>query len=127
MEMVGVVLFNLGGPDSLEGVEPFLYNLFQDPDIFTFPLASLVRKPLAKFISKRRAQKSRVYFEYMGGKSPITELTLQQARALEEKLNFRPLPNPLLGKERGQPLPLLTKEGIEGRSACKTSPHPFPY
>jgi len=113
-EKIGVVLFNLGGPDSLEAVEPFLYNLFQDPDIFTFPFASLVRKPLAKFISKRRAPKSRAYFEYMGGKSPITELTLQQARALEEKLNFRPLPNPLLGKERGQPLPLLTKEGTEG-------------
>lgn len=86
-EKIGVVLFNLGGPDSLDAVEPFLYNLFQDPDIFTFPFASLVRKPLAKFIAKRRAPKSRVYFEYMGGKSPILELTLQQADALEKKLN----------------------------------------
>lgn len=86
-EKIGIVLFNLGGPDSLDAVEPFLYNLFQDPDIFTFPFASLVRKPLAKFIAKRRAPKSRVYFEYMGGKSPILELTLQQADALEKKLN----------------------------------------
>ena len=88
MEKIGVVLFNLGGPDSLEAVEPFLYNLFQDPDIFTFPLASLVRKPLAKFISKRRAKTSRTYFEYMGGKSPIMELTLKQAEALENSLNI---------------------------------------
>lgn len=87
-EKIGVVLFNLGGPDSLEAVEPFLYNLFQDPDIFTFPLASLLRKPLAKLISSRRAPKSRVYFEYMGGKSPITELTQKQADALEKTLNY---------------------------------------
>jgi len=86
MEKIGVVLFNLGGPDSLEAVEPFLYNLFQDPDIFSFPFASLVRKPLAKLISKRRAKTSRAYFEYMGGKSPITELTLRQAEALEKSL-----------------------------------------
>lgn len=86
-EKIGVVLFNLGGPDSLDAVEPFLYNLFQDPDIFTFPLAGLVRKPLAKFIAKRRAPKSRVYFEYMGGKSPITGLTMSQAESLEKKLN----------------------------------------
>ncbi len=86
-EKIGVVLFNLGGPDSLDAVEPFLYNLFQDPDIFSFPLAFLFRKAFAKIISRRRARKSRVYFEYMGGKSPITELTLKQAEALERKLN----------------------------------------
>lgn len=90
MGKIGVVLFNLGGPDSLDAVEPFLYNLFQDPDIFTFPFASLIRKPLAKFIAKRRAPKSRVYFEYMGGKSPLTELTLAQAEALEKRLNESP-------------------------------------
>ncbi len=102
-EKIGVVLFNLGGPDSLEAVEPFLYNLFQDPDIFTFPFASWVRKPLAKFIAKRRAPKSRVYFEYMGGKSPITELTMRQAEALERKLNQTPpAPSPeLKGRREG--------------------------
>ncbi len=88
-EKIGVVLFNLGGPHSMAAVEPFLYNLFLDPDIFTFPLASLVRKPLAKFISSRRAKKSSKYFEYMGGKSPIIDLTLDQARALEKSLNVK--------------------------------------
>ena len=86
-EKIGIVLFNLGGPHNLDAVEPFLFNLFMDPDIFTFPLASLVRKPLARFISSRRASKSRVYFEYMGGKSPIIDHTLDQARALEKSLN----------------------------------------
>src|SRR5215467_9078327 len=86
-EKIGVVFFNLGGPDSLKAVKPFLYNLFQDPDLFQFPLASLVRKPLAYLIASLRARKSRVYFEYMGGKSPITELTSRQAEALEKGLN----------------------------------------
>jgi len=81
-----VVLFNLGGPDSLKAVKPFLYNLFQDPDIFQFPGSSLIRKPLAYLIASLRARKSRVYFEHMGGKSPITELTLRQAHALERSL-----------------------------------------
>src|SRR5262245_51999124 len=86
-EKIGVVLFNLGGPDSLKAVKPFLYNLFQDPDLFQFPGSALVRKPLAYLIASLRAPKSRVYFEYMGGKSPITELTVRQAEALEKRLN----------------------------------------
>ncbi|MBF0491439.1 MAG: ferrochelatase [Deltaproteobacteria bacterium] len=90
MQKIGVVLFNLGGPHNLAAVQPFLYNLFLDPNIFTFPLASLVRKPLARFISSRRAKKSSPYFEYMGGKSPIIDLTLDQARELERRLNKGP-------------------------------------
>src|SRR4029434_2927672 len=88
----GVVLFNLGGPDSLQAVKPFLYNLFQDPDIFQFPGSALVRKPLAYLVASLRARKSRVYFEYMGGKSPITDMTFRQAQALEKALgpkNFK--------------------------------------
>jgi len=61
--------------------------LFQDPDLFQFPGSALVRKPLAYLIASLRAPKSRVYFEYMGGKSPITELTVRQAEALEKRLN----------------------------------------
>src|SRR3990167_4618755 len=84
---LGIVLFNLGGPDSLDAVKPFLYNLFQDPDLFQFPLNSLVRKPLAYLIASLRAPKSRFYFESIGGKSPIKELTLKQAEELEKALN----------------------------------------
>ncbi len=83
---IGVVLFQLGGPDSPEAVEPFLYNLFCDPDIIDFPLAFLARKPLARFISKRRAPAVAEKYAEIGGSSPIRLLTDRQARALESAL-----------------------------------------
>lgn len=83
---IGVVLFQLGGPDTLEAIEPFLYNLFCDPDIIDFPFARLGRKPLAKLISSTRAQKVRHHYEVIGGGSPIRRLTEQQARALQMRL-----------------------------------------
>ncbi|TAK58889.1 MAG: ferrochelatase [Bacteroidetes bacterium] len=84
---IAVVLFQLGGPDSLEAVEPFLYNLFCDPDIIDFPGAFLARKPLAKFISSKRSPKVAAHYKEIGGKSPILELTIAQAKALEKELN----------------------------------------
>ncbi len=84
---VGVVLFQLGGPDSLDTVEPFLYNLFCDPDIIDLPMAFLFRKPLARWISSRRAPKVQEFYKKIGKKSPILKLTLRQARALEVVLN----------------------------------------
>jgi len=84
---VGVVLFQLGGPDSLEAVEPFLYNLFCDPDIIAFPLARLAREPLARLVSSRRARRVQKHYAQIGGKSPIRELTELQARRLEDELN----------------------------------------
>ena len=84
---IAVVLFQLGGPDSLEAVEPFLYNLFCDPDIINFPGAFLARKPLAKYISSRRAQKVAKHYQEIGGKSPILDLTSKQSEALERELN----------------------------------------
>jgi protoporphyrin/coproporphyrin ferrochelatase len=77
-----VVLFQLGGPDALASVEPFLYNLFCDPDIIDLPLAFLFRKPLARFISSRRAPKVQEYYRNIGGRSPILRLTQRQADAL---------------------------------------------
>jgi len=82
----GVVLFQLGGPDSLEAIEPFLYNLFCDPDIIDFPFAKLGRKPLAKLISVARARKVQHHYEVIGGCSPIRRLTERQARSLEKRL-----------------------------------------
>lgn len=84
---VGVVLMQLGGPDSLESVKPFLYNLFCDPDIIDLPLAFLFRKPLARFISSRRAPKVQKYYSRIGRRSPILKLTKRQAAALERELN----------------------------------------
>ncbi len=83
---VGVVLFQLGGPDSLDAIEPFLYNLFCDPDIIDFPFARLAREPLARLISSRRAGKVRKHYQELGGKSPIGEVTARQGRALEAEL-----------------------------------------
>ena len=83
---VGVVLFQLGGPDSLEAIEPFLYNLFSDPDIIDFPLARIARQPLARLIASNRAKKVRHHYSEIGGCSPIRELTERQAAALEAAL-----------------------------------------
>jgi ferrochelatase len=83
----GVVLFQLGGPDRLEAIEPFLYNLFCDPDIIDFPFARIGRKPLAKLISTTRAKKVQHHYGVMGGASPIRRFTEQQALALQTRLN----------------------------------------
>jgi protoporphyrin/coproporphyrin ferrochelatase len=86
-EKVGVVLLNLGGPDSLDAVEPFLYNLFVDPDIINFPGSFLVRKPLARLISSKRHPGVQEQYKKIGGKSPLKEFTLGQAALLEKQLN----------------------------------------
>jgi ferrochelatase len=83
---VGIVLFQLGGPDTLEAIEPFLYNLFCDPDIIDFPFARIGRKPLAKLISTTRARKVQHHYATIGGGSPIRQFTERQARALEVEL-----------------------------------------
>ncbi len=84
---VGIVLFQLGGPDSPEAIEPFLYNLFCDPDIIDFPFARIGRKALAKLISTTRARKVQHHYATIGGCSPIRRNTERQARALELELN----------------------------------------
>lgn len=79
-----VVLMNLGGPDSLEAVQPFLENLFSDPDIFKIPL---FQRPFAKFIAKKRAPKVIEEYKLIGGKSPIGDWTEIQRKMLEDYLN----------------------------------------
>jgi protoporphyrin/coproporphyrin ferrochelatase len=83
---VGVVLFQLGGPDTLEAIQPFLFNLFCDPDIIDFPGARIGRRPLAKLISVTRAKKVQHHYSVIGGGSPIRRFTEQQAQALESTL-----------------------------------------
>src|SRR6202140_677897 len=83
---VGVVLFQLGGPDTLDAIEPFLFNLFCDPDIIDFPFARIGRKPLAKLISSTGARKVQHHYATIGGGSPIRRFTEQEARALQFKL-----------------------------------------
>jgi ferrochelatase len=83
---VGVVLFQLGGPDTPQAIEPFLFNLFCDPDIIDFPFARIGRRPLAKLISTTRAKKVQHHYSAIGGASPIRRFTEQQADALQSRL-----------------------------------------
>lgn len=83
---LAVVLFQLGGPDTLEAIEPFLYNLFCDPEIIDFPFARIGRKPLAKLISATRSRKVQRHYASIGGGSPIRRNTERQAQALEDEL-----------------------------------------
>lgn len=82
MNKIAVVLFNLGGPDSLDAVQPFLENLFNDPDIFKIPF----QKSLAKFISKKRAPKVQKEYKLIGGSSPINMWTEKQRLMLQTDL-----------------------------------------
>lgn len=85
MGRVGVLLLNLGGPDGLEDVRPFLYNLFSDPEIIRLPF-SWLQSPLAWFISTRRAKTSQDNYRQIGGGSPLRQITEAQADALQEQL-----------------------------------------
>jgi len=86
MMHIGILLLNLGGPDSLDAVRPFLYNLFSDREIIRLG-PSLMQKPLAWLIATLRSKKTGRYYSMIGGKSPILDITRAQAKALEETLN----------------------------------------
>lgn len=75
---VGIVLFQLGGPDSLEAVEPFLLNLFRDPDIIPLGPLGILRNPIAKMISSRRSIPVAGKYAEIGRRSPIRLLTERQ-------------------------------------------------
>ncbi|MEX0808825.1 MAG: ferrochelatase [Dongiaceae bacterium] len=79
-----IVLFNLGGPDRPDAVEPFLRNLFSDPAILRVP--NFLRPFLARLIARRRAPTARKIYDALGGGSPILANTQAQARALEAAL-----------------------------------------
>ncbi len=80
-----VFLMNLGGPRDLAEVEPYLFDLFSDPLVIDFPLGPL-RRPLARLIARRRARSSAEKYQLIGGRSPLVEETLAQARALSAAL-----------------------------------------
>ncbi len=84
---VGVLLLNMGGPDSLASIQPFLHNLFSDRDIIRFPGGRAGQWLLARLISRVRASRVRSRYEAIGGRSPIRERTRAQAAALEHVLS----------------------------------------
>jgi ferrochelatase len=79
-----IVLFNLGGPDGPEAIQPFLQNMFSDPAIISLPW--VLRAPLARFAARRRAPVARSIYAHIGGRSPIVGETRRQADALEKML-----------------------------------------
>lgn len=85
-DTIGVLLLNLGGPDSLQAVKPFLYNLFSDREVIRLG-PSFMQKPMAWLISTLRSFKTRQMYSLIGGKSPILDITMAQALALEKALN----------------------------------------
>ena len=83
MKQYAIVLFNLGGPDDLDAVKPFLYHLFSDRDIFKIPMG---QKIFAKLMSGLRAPKVRKKYKTIGGKSPINKWSELQRSMLEREL-----------------------------------------
>ncbi|XP_015085402.1 ferrochelatase-2, chloroplastic-like isoform X1 [Solanum pennellii] len=92
-EKIGVLLLNLGGPDTLHDVQPFLFNLFADPDIIRLPrLFRFLQRPLAQLISVLRASKSKEGYAAIGGGSPLRKITDEQASALKMVLETKEVP-----------------------------------
>nr|DAD44472.1 TPA_asm: hypothetical protein HUJ06_002702 [Nelumbo nucifera] len=92
-ERVGVLLLNLGGPETLQDVQPFLFNLFADPDIIRLPRPfRFLQRPLAQLISVLRAPKSKEGYAAIGGGSPLRKITDEQAHALKMALEEKEMP-----------------------------------
>lgn len=86
-----LILLNMGGPDSLEAVEPFLFNLFSDRELIQLPAGALLQKPFAKLISHFRSKRVVENYRAIGGKSPLLEWTQKQATGIAERLeNVQP-------------------------------------
>ncbi|KAE9586870.1 hypothetical protein Lal_00004377 [Lupinus albus] len=111
-EKVGVLLLNLGGPETLNDVQPFLFNLFADPDIIRLPrLFQFLQQPLAKLISVLRAPKSKEGYAAIGGGSPLRKITDDQALALKKALESKGLSsNVYVGMRYWYP---FTEEAVE--------------
>ncbi|XP_057971247.1 ferrochelatase-2, chloroplastic isoform X2 [Malania oleifera] len=111
-ENIGVLLLNLGGPETLEDVQPFLFNLFADPDIIRLPrLFRFLQKPLAQFISVLRAPKSKEGYASIGGGSPLRRMTDAQAEELRKSLCAKNVPAKVyVGMRYWHP---FTEEAIE--------------
>uniref|UniRef100_A0A1D1YN19 Ferrochelatase n=2 Tax=Anthurium amnicola TaxID=1678845 RepID=A0A1D1YN19_9ARAE len=110
-EKIGVLLLNLGGPETLHDVQPFLFNLFADPDIIRLPrLFRFLQRPLAQLISVFRAPKSKEGYAAIGGGSPLLRITGEQARALKMALQAKKIPaNMYIGMRYWHP---FTEEAV---------------
>lgn len=122
----GLVLLNMGGPDSLRAVRPFLYNLFSDRDLIQLPAGALLQKPFALMISALRAPKVRLNYASIGGKTPLLEWTAKQAAAVAGDLGaqVKPFMAMRYWKPRAEEcLRRMKQEGIEQAVVLSMYPH----
>lgn len=109
-----LVLLNMGGPDSLDAVEPFLYNLFSDRDLIQLPLGSVLQKPFARLISHFRAKKVRHNYKAIGGRSPLLPWTVRQAEGVAERLGPEWRPHVVMRYWRPRAEEVLRRLAAEG-------------
>jgi ferrochelatase len=126
---LGLVVMNLGGPSSLDDVEPFLRRLFGDPDVIQLGWLSFLQPLLARTIARRRGPLSRAAYQQIGGRSPIREETTAQADAVAAELARRGLAvKPVVAMAAWHPfadeaLGALAAQGIERAIALPLYPH----
>jgi len=126
---IGLVVMNLGGPSSLDDVEPFLRRLFGDPDVIQLGWLSFLQPLLARTIAKRRGPLSRAAYQQIGGRSPIREETTAQADAVAAELARRGLAvKPVVAMAAWHPfadeaIGALAAQGIDRAVALPLYPH----
>lgn len=87
MAEIAVILVNMGGPDSLQSVKPYLFNIFSDAAIISLPMPGMLRRPFARLLAAMRCKKSMDIYRQIGGQSPMIEITDVQCQRLESRLN----------------------------------------
>ncbi len=121
-----LILLNMGGPDSLEAIEPFLYNLFSDRELIQLPLGGLLQKPFARLISHFRSKKVRESYEYIGGRSPLPEWTQKQAAGIAARLGEQVQPFVVMrywSPRAQEVLAQIKKQGIRRAILLSMYPH----
>jgi ferrochelatase len=120
-----LILLNMGGPDSLEAVEPFLYNLFSDRELIQLPAGAILQKPFAKLISHFRAKHVIENYRMIGGKSPLLAWTQKQAAGVAERLkNMQPFVVMRYWRPRAEEvLTEIRQAGIENAVVLSMYPH----
>ncbi len=88
-QRVAVLLLAMGGPDSLDAIPQYLYNIFSDRSLIQLPGGALLQKPFARFISRMRSKKVKAHYQLIGGASPLLHWTQSQARTIENELRDR--------------------------------------
>lgn len=121
-----LILLNMGGPDSLAAVRPFLYNLFSDRELIQLPAGALLQKPFARIISYFRAKKVVENYRAIGGKSPLLEWTQKQAQGIAARLGEHFSPHVVMRywqPRAAEVLAALRAAGIKQATVVSMYPH----